>query len=104
MTVKVPFRAPAMVGVNVTVIVQLPPAARLEPQLLVCAKSPELEPVKPMLLILKAVFWGLVSVSFWPGLVVFKYWFPNVNAIGDTVTGVSVKNSDMLFAVAESPG
>jgi hypothetical protein len=40
-TVNVPVRVPEVVGVNVTLIVQLEfPASEL-PQLLVCAKSPE---------------------------------------------------------------
>ena len=42
-------RVPVAVGVNVTLIVQLAPAATLEPQLLVCAKSPGLVPVIEML-------------------------------------------------------
>jgi hypothetical protein len=39
-TVTEPVRDPAAVGVNVTLIVQLAPTARLVPQLFVCAKSP----------------------------------------------------------------
>jgi hypothetical protein len=39
-TVTDPVRAPAAVGVNVTLMVQLAPTARLVPQLFVCAKSP----------------------------------------------------------------
>lgn len=42
-------RLPAAVGVNVTLIVQLPPGAMLVPQLLVRAKSPGLVPVIEML-------------------------------------------------------
>ena len=38
--VNVPFLVPAAVGVNVTLIVQLDPAARLEPQLFAWPKSP----------------------------------------------------------------
>ena len=37
---RVPDRAPKTVGVNCTLMVQLPPAARLLPQLLLCVKSP----------------------------------------------------------------
>src|SRR5256712_43561 len=50
--VNVALRVPAAVGVKVTSIEQLAPAARLTPQLLVCAKSPLLVPVKAMLDIL----------------------------------------------------
>jgi hypothetical protein len=39
-TVTAPVRAPAAVGVKVTLIVQLAPTARVVPQLFVCAKSP----------------------------------------------------------------
>jgi hypothetical protein len=38
-TVRVAVRTPAIVGVNVTLIVQLAPAASVAAQLLVCAKS-----------------------------------------------------------------
>src|SRR5256712_484762 len=53
-TVNVALRAPIAVGVNVTSIEQLAPAARLAPQLFVCAKSPLLVPVKAMLVMLSA--------------------------------------------------
>src|SRR2546427_12208101 len=52
-TVNVALRVPTAVGVNVTSIEQLAPAARLAPQLFVCEKSPLLVPVKPMLEILR---------------------------------------------------
>jgi len=38
--VRVPYRAPPVVGVKVTLSVQLSPAGKLPPQLLVRAKSP----------------------------------------------------------------
>jgi hypothetical protein len=46
-TVTDPVRAPAAVGVNVTLIVQLAPTASVLPQLFVCAKSPlaAIEPI-----------------------------------------------------------
>ena len=49
-------RLPLADGVKVTLIVQLAPAATLDPQLLVCAKSPGLVPVSAMLEMLKAEF------------------------------------------------
>ena len=61
--VSVALRALMTVGLNVTLIVQFVPAARLDPQVLVCPKSPGLEPVKAMLVILKAVLCGLESVT-----------------------------------------
>jgi hypothetical protein len=54
-------RVPLAVGVNVTLIVQLAPAATLDPQVLVCAKSPGFAPVSEMLWIV-SVFPRLVSV------------------------------------------
>jgi len=50
------LRVPVAAGVKVTLIVQLVPAATLDPQLLVCAKSPGLVPVSAMLEMLKAEF------------------------------------------------
>jgi hypothetical protein len=44
-------RVPMAVGVNVTLIVQLALAAKLAPQVLVCAKSVVFPPVNPMLVI-----------------------------------------------------
>ena len=41
LTVTVPVRTLRAVGVNVTLIEQLAPATSDEPQVLVCAKSPE---------------------------------------------------------------
>ena len=62
-TVSVALRDPAAVGVKVTLIVQFPPAATLDPQLLVCPKSPGLVPVKAMLVMLNAVLVGLERVT-----------------------------------------
>src|SRR6266699_802376 len=58
-TVNVALRDPVAVGVKVTLIVQFAPAATLEPQLLVCPKSPGLAPVKVMLVMLNAAVVGL---------------------------------------------
>jgi hypothetical protein len=56
-------RLPAAEGVKVTLIVQLAPAATLDPQLLVCAKSPALEPKTAMLVMLKVELPELVRVT-----------------------------------------
>jgi len=53
------------VGLKVTVIEQLAPAARELPQLLVCAKSP----VVLMLVIISVSVPVLVSETFWGALV-----------------------------------
>ena len=62
-TVSVALRDPAAAGVKVTLIVQFPPAATLDPQLLVCPKSPGLVPVKPTLVMVKAAPLGFESVT-----------------------------------------
>ena len=45
LTSSVALRVPVAVGVKVTLIVQVAPAARVDPQLFICAKSPLLVPV-----------------------------------------------------------
>src|SRR5438132_70587 len=65
-TVNVAFREPVTVGVKVTLMVQVPLAAKVEGlrgQLLVCPKSPGLVPVKPMLVMVNAVPLGFESVT-----------------------------------------
>jgi hypothetical protein len=57
--VTAPVLVPATVGLKVTLIVQLPPATTLEPQVLVCEKSP----LTLMLLMLSVAFPLFVSVT-----------------------------------------
>jgi hypothetical protein len=64
----VPVRVPATVGVNVTVITHDAPAARLDPHVFVCAKSP----LAVILLMLKLAVPLFVAVIFWLALVVFS--------------------------------
>ena len=54
MTVKVAVSAVSVQGVKVTLMVHEVDEARLLPQVLVCAKSPALAPVNPMLEMLSA--------------------------------------------------
>lgn len=63
LTESVALRVPPAVGVKVTLIVQLPPAATDEPQLLVWEKSPLFVPVTEMLVMLSAVLPELDSVT-----------------------------------------
>ena len=56
-------RLPAEEGVNVTLIVQLAPAATLDPQVFVWLKSPALVPVTEMLVMFKAPLPVLVRVT-----------------------------------------
>ena len=56
-------RLPPAEGVNVTLIVQLAPAATLDPQLLVCAKSLAFVPASARLVMLKAALPVLLRVA-----------------------------------------
>jgi hypothetical protein len=64
-TVTFPVRVPVTVGVNVTLIVHIPDAAIVVPQLLVCAKSP----LATTLVMLTAVAILLVAVIVCTALV-----------------------------------
>ena len=71
--VTLALRLPPAVGVKVTLMVQLAPAAsvlELLGQVLVWEKSPLLVPLRPILLIVKAPVPLLVSVTVWAALVV----------------------------------
>ena len=62
-TLSVALRVPVAAGVKVTLIVQLEPAATLDPQVLVCVKSPALVPETETLVTLNAAFPLLVRVT-----------------------------------------
>ena len=61
--VSVALRLPGAIGSNVTEIVQLAPTATLVPQVLVCAKSPELVPVIAILAIVSGPVPEFVNVT-----------------------------------------
>lgn len=85
--VTAPVRVPVAVGVNVTLMVQLPLLAATElPQLLLCAKSPLFAPVTPMFVMLNVAFPVFVSVTDCDPLVVFSVWLANVRFGLETVT------------------
>jgi hypothetical protein len=91
------LREPVAVGLNVTLIVQVAPAATLPSQLFVCAKSDVFVPANAMLLIVSAEFPVLVSVTALAALVVFTIWFPNASDVGDRLTvGAAVPVPDKL--------
>jgi hypothetical protein len=63
-------RVPLAVGLKVTLILQLAPAANVLPQVWVCAKSPALVPVIAMLLMVKLVVPVFLRVTVLAALVV----------------------------------
>ena len=79
---KVPRLVPTAVGVNITETVQLARAARLEPQVFVWAKSPEVA----IELIVSAAVPVLVSVTVWAALVVPSVCEAKVRLVGESVT------------------
>src|SRR5438552_2932056 len=84
-TVNVALRDPVAAGVKVTLIVQVPLAARVEGltgQLFVWPKSPGLVPVKPMLVMVSAVPLGFESVTAWAALVAPTFWLLKVSVVG----------------------
>jgi hypothetical protein len=72
--VREAVRLPMAVAVNVTLRVQLPPAASEPPQVLVSPKSPGLAPVNAMPLMDKATFPVLFKVTVCAALVVPTFW------------------------------
>ena len=66
-------RLPEAVGLNVTLIVQLLLAASELPHVVVSAKSPGLAPAKAMLLMVRAAFPVLLSVTVWAVLDVPRF-------------------------------
>jgi len=110
-------RVPAAVGLNVTLIVQLPPPATELPQVFVSAKSAVLVPVMLMLVMLKLVFPVLLRVTLCAVLVVPTFWLLNVRlvterlAVADavpvpvrlTVCGLPAALSEMLTNAVRVP-
>ncbi len=85
-------RFPAAVGVKVTPMLQLAPAATEPPQLFVWAKSPLLVPVTAILLMLSAVLPVLVRVTVCAALVVPTFSLPNVRPCrGKGYTGIDAR-------------
>jgi hypothetical protein len=78
---KEAVRLPVAVGVNVTLIVQLPLAASELPHVVVSPKSPGLAPANAMLLMDRATFPVLFSVKVWAPLVVPRFWLLKVRLV-----------------------
>jgi len=112
---RVAVRLPERVGINVTLIVQLPPdATELQPEL-VCAKSLGSAPEIVMLLMLKAEFPVLLSVTVWAEVVVPMGVALKVRPVGEGLAvpalpvpvsdteGVEVALSEILNAALKVP-
>ena len=82
MMVTAPLRVPVAVGVKVTLMVQLAPAATVAPQVFVWVKSP----LAAMLLMLSVALPGLVSVTLWAGLVLPTNWLPKPRLVAERLT------------------
>jgi hypothetical protein len=65
------LREPFAVGLNVMLMVQLAPVAKVDPQVLVCAKSPAFVPAIEMLLIVILALPAFVRVTIRAALFVF---------------------------------
>jgi len=88
--VRVAARLPVAPGVNVTLMVQLPPAASEPPQLFDAAKSPGLVPDTAMLEKFKAALPLFVRVTDWAGVVVPCNWLPNASVVEERPTVAEV--------------
>jgi hypothetical protein len=84
--VRAAVKDPLAAGVNVTLTVQLAPAATLDPQLLVSAKSLGFVPVIAMLVMLKAALPVLFRVTGWAALVVPAVWLAKERLAGERLT------------------
>ena len=110
-------RLPGAVGVNVTLIVQLPPAVTELPHVLAWAKSPAFVPVTARLVMLKLAFPVLFRVTVCAVLVVPTDWLPKVRLVAVrlttgavpvpvrlTVCGLPLALSVMLTEAVRVPG
>jgi hypothetical protein len=83
-------RVPLAVGVKVTLIVHLAPAATELPQVLVWAKSPAVVPVIVILAMLRAALPVLLRVAVWAALVVLTDWRAKVRLVGERLAAGAV--------------
>jgi hypothetical protein len=89
-TLRAAERAPLAVGLNVTLMMQLDPAASELPQVWVWAKSPGLFPLTAMLVIVKEVVPTFVSVTFIAALVVPIAWVKKLRLTGESFAVVPI--------------
>jgi hypothetical protein len=82
-TVTAAAKEPLAAGVKVTLMAQLAPAATLDPQLLLCAKSLGLAPVSAMLVMLRDAVPVFFRVAVWAVLVAPTDWLPKARLVAD---------------------
>jgi antitoxin (DNA-binding transcriptional repressor) of toxin-antitoxin stability system len=90
MTAILAVLAPVPLGVKITLMVQLEPAATLVPQVFVCEKSLLLVPVTLMLVTLSAMLPSLASEIAWVPVEVPTGWFGKVRLAGDSAANAAV--------------
>jgi hypothetical protein len=94
---RVADRDPDAEGENVTLIVQLEPAASVVPQVVVSLKSAALVPVSEMEIPVNDVVPILLTVTTLAALVVPTFWLLNERLVGDRLTPVPVPVSDITW-------
>jgi hypothetical protein len=87
-TLSVAVTAPAAVGVNVTLMVQVLPTARVVPQAEVWAKDDAPAPVMLTAMLLTVVVLLFFSVTVCALLVVLMAWLPKLTVAGERKTGL----------------
>ena len=90
LTLSDAVRVPLAVGLKVTLMLQVVPAANELPQVWVCQKSPALAPVMVIPLIVKLVVPTLVSVTVFAGLVVPMTTVPKFKLVGNSFAVVPI--------------
>ena len=105
-TETVAERALAAVGLKVTVIVQVPPAATLDAQVLVCEKSLAFVPAMLTPVTVRTLPPLFVSVTDLAALEVFKGWLPKLSVFDERLTPagvvVPVPERDTLWGLPEA--
>src|SRR5437870_4396548 len=81
---------PVAVGLNVTLMAQLAPAATVLPQLLVWVKSPPLVPVMPMAEMVSGAVPEFVRVTVFGAVVVPTVTLPKLRFVADRVTAGAI--------------
>ena len=85
-TLRLAFRVCLALGLKVALIVQFAPAATLDPQVLVCEKSPVFDPVKEVLVIDNVAVPVLVSVTVLGLLFLPTRMVPKFKEVGERLT------------------